>query len=456
MMKLYHAFINSSLDISPLGLEVVDEQCSVPFAPRGAKVIARLTKNPEVCFCLVDSMGTTVFAVDPDAADGDCIHPVAENLLQFIGMLISCPDAALLAGIHRWSKLYFDNLATGLRPGGKTASVLRAFQNTYHPPVIQDPWSATAELEAQFPIGKASAPWHVGFGKDFGEDCGKQTPGKVIPLNRSFNEKGVHWQIPVVYACPEGVVVDAVLQIPPEQILSYQKRWANRSQDVLSIPDQLSRGLEDPLLPYSEGLILVNEKPVRPSQTFTRCWDPLLENSPECLKVLKHFGLNRNNGYLLYRFCFPRKGKQPPIRTLQLCLNPIPTMVPGDRFTAAAGKKVAFTHPATGTKHILTVISQTQEALNPNFLTNHPCCYNRLVYTLEPAIGGDGFRVVDQDPGDPWENVSEDPLETVGNTGKAPGRVAISSLRHTPTDRTTWRMLLRCKPRPDVRIKLLP
>ena len=118
---------------------------------------------------------------------------------------------------------------------------------------------------------------------------------------------------------------------------------------------------------------------------------------------------------------------------------------------------MSFTHPATGQVHTLRVIAQTREALDPNFLSNHPCCYTRLSFSLDPQLDAELFSIVDCDPGDPFESGPEAPASAL-LAGKIPaaGHYALSSMRYVPADTITWRMIFRQKLRSDVTVRLLP
>ena len=143
---------------------------------------------------------------------------------------------------------------------------------------------------------------------------------------------------------------------------------------------------------------------------------------------------------------------------MQLTLNAEPISIPGQRFIAPkSGESVTITHPLTGFKHTLTVTSQTREALDPNFLSNHPCCYTRLGFTLEPAIGKEWFTVMDCDPGDPVDG-SISAQRTTSFPVKTPmvGHWGVSSLRYTPADQITWRTVFRQKTRNDMSVSILP
>jgi hypothetical protein len=143
---------------------------------------------------------------------------------------------------------------------------------------------------------------------------------------------------------------------------------------------------------------------------------------------------------------------------MQLTLEAVPVMVPEEGFTVQEnGGRFRFIHPSTGLEHIFTVTDLSQEALNPNFLTNHPCFYTRMTYSLEPSISPENFRIVDQKPSDFWEGYQDDPASVIYADRKPdPGRYALSSLHYEPQDQVCWQMIFRRKIYKDLNLQLLP
>ena len=471
-MKLYDQFRNSSLDTTPLGLTVGAEHSDSVYTPSGAKLLAWLNDDSHIHFCQINSLGDMVFVVNPKATPGDAIHPVAQNLGEFIGLLIACKDAALIAHAYSFSYLRFQELIAGVSLSMKAKSVLRALENTYHPTLPPNPYEAIYNLQQSFdyhsiplhpnyfewcPIPPGTPKWEVGFGVGFSDYCKKGTAGKELAIKRQFLWQADNWTVPGIYLCENGIVVDYYLEVEADRIKAFMEKWAGRNEVFMPVEDQMYQQLENPLDLACSGTLRVNERDFRCKQAFTTVWNPWTENNWKTRRTLEHYGLDRNKGYLLRRECYLRKGKLPAIRTMQLTLSSAPVSVPGQRFIAPApGEHFTFLHPDTGKKHSFTVISQTREALNPNFLSNHPCCYTKLVYKLDPPIEKPWFQVADCDPGDPWDGTPSDIEALLGSDGKPSGNVALSSVRYTPANQIRWRMIFRQTLQPDVTVSLLP
>lgn len=472
-MTLYEKFRNSSLDITPVGLICDSDSSDSVYTPTGSKVIARSTERSEVHFCQVTGLGEKVFVVDPSAPPGDCVHPVAQSISDFVALLCACRSADIIAGAYRWSQYSFDQRVNAIKPGMKTRSVLRALENIYQVTPIAKAYEYIAEIQQTFdysslplhadyfewcPIRPGAPKWYVSAETDFGEFCEKNAAAKEHPVNRSFRWNSENWCVPAIYLGDESIIVDSYLEVSAEALMDYAQKWADRSPDSLTIAQQLERDLENPLQLAAHGVLTVNSKTVQCRKSFQLCWNPWTDNPWPARRTLEHYGLDRNKGYLLRRDCFPRKGQNNAIRTIEFTLSADPVSVPGESFTApATGKSLTFRHPETNIKHTLTVVSQVREALDPNFLSNHPCCYTRLHYTLTPPIHRNLFQVVDSDLGDPWDG-SEQELRRSIPKGKTPtpGHFAISSLRHTPANQIRWQMLFQQKTREDIHVRLLP
>lgn len=469
---LYQKFRRSSLDISPLGLITGPDESDSVYTPARYRIVA-WAKDMSFHFCQVEGFGSIVFAVDPCAPPGDCVHPVATDLTDFIGLIVTCADAGLIARAYQLSDYLFNKQLASVRRTVRVNAVIRALSNNFRPSVIEDPYRYIADIQTSFaydslplrsdyfewcPIRPGMLRWDVGFGTAFADHCEKEKAGQELRLDRKVLWGNEIWTVPSVYLCENGIVVDSYLEVSGESMAKFQDKWSQRSIEQMSIEEQMRRKLEDPLGIDVRSSLLVNDK-FAPLKKITQLrWDPTLENDWHTRRTLEHYGLDQNKGYLLRREHFLRRGKNPPIREMVLTLQAAPVSVPGQRFIAPrSGESMTFAHPTTGQVHTLKVIAQTREALDPNFLSNHPCCYTRLSYTLEPQIDAELFSIVDCDPGDPFQSGPEAPMPALlSNKIPAGGHFALSSMRYTPAETITWRMIFRQQLRSDVSLRLLP
>jgi len=471
-MTLYQKFRTSSLDISLLGIFTGPAESSSVYTPTGSRIVAWM-KEDGAHFCQIEGFGGMVFAVDPNATPGDCIHPVAANMSDFLALLCVCRDASLVLNAYRWSSSRFAQKIAAVAHDFKRNAVLRALANTYKVPEIADPYSYIANLQDDFdytslplhpdyyewcPIRPGTLKWDVGFGTGFADYCEKKRAGQEITVNHSFLWSNEKWCVPAVYLCDNGIVVDTYLEVDSDKIDAFMDKWGSKPAEFLSIEDQMLRELDDPLDMEVLGALEVNERPIPRRQTISLAWNPRTDNTWQARRTLEHYKLDREKGYLLRREFFLRRGNNPPIRTMQLSLTAEPMSIPGQRFIAPKpGESISVTHPLTGMEHRITITSQTREALDPNFLSNHPCCYTRLGFNVEPQIGKEWLTVMDCDPGDPVDGgISEQRNMSFPVKTPVAGHWAVSSLRYTPADQITWRTVFRQKTRDDVTVSILP
>ncbi len=471
-MKLYQKFRNSSLDISPLGLWTGPDSSDSVYTPAGARILAWVGKT-DVHFCQVEGLGGTVFVVNPAATPGDCVHPVAKSLEDFIALVCACRHACFIQDAYQSSRSLFEKQISSFRPDYRGECVLSALKNTYRPNPIQDPYGYITQVENSFdydtlplhadyyewcPIRPGGLRWDVGYGTGFSDHCERSKAGQELAVGRSFLWSGEKWTVPAIYLCENGIVVDSYLEVDNPQMAQFHEAWDCRDSELMSIEDQMYRALDDPLTVDAVGELYVNGRLAPLKKRFFLRWDPHQENLWKARRTVDHYGLDRDKGYLLRRECFLRRGKNPPICAMELKLQATPVDVPGQRFIAPrAGESLTFTNPSDGREHRLTVIAQIREALDPNFLSNRPCCYTRLAYSLDPPIDKERFSIVDCDPGDPFEQPSDEPSQSM-LVGKIPsaGHIAVSSLRHIPADAISWRMVFRQKLRQDISVSVLP
>lgn len=465
-MYLYQKFRNSSLDTSTLGLYCGSDISDSVYTPTGYRILG-WTGNAGVHFCQITGFGDAVFAVDPSAPPGDCVHPVAKTLTDFIRLIHDCRSAEIVYRTYQWSRSRFEAAVNAIRPDYKMSSVLRALDNIYHPGPIVDAYSYITQLQQDFdynslplhpdyfewcPVRPGAPRWDVGMNSAFGDYCDKNDAGTELNVNREFSWQGETWCVPAVYLCENGIVVDSYLMVSPGKLSQYQEKWGTTT--ALSVEDEMHRQLEDPLKMDAVGKLIVNgkEAPRRPLHSII--WNPATENSWQARRTLEHYGLSREYGYLLRREIFLRKSNNPPIRNMDLLLCAEPVSIPGQRFVAPKnGEFMDFTHPVTGENHTMTILSQTRESLNHNYMSNDPCCYTRLNFTVDPPINRELLSVVDCDEAEGAVNLNA--LRSSGKLSGA-GHNGVSSLRYTPAEQITWRMIFKLKTRPDMSIPLLP
>ncbi len=321
-----------------------------------------------------------------------------------------------------------------------------------------------------------SAPWKVTYDSS--------RAGKELSLNHTFRWCGRNWQIPAIYLCGKGLVVDFAAEVDPEQIAHFRKKW-NRTER-LSREAQQQMDFEDPFIWDYEAQISVNGKPLSLEDGRGICYEPedLLadgcENDPECAPFLAHYGLDPKKGWILNRFRFPWVTKRAPtLKTLTATLTrrrrwhpACPVDVP------AVGDSTEVTSPITGKTHILKVTDLQQLTMDPTVFQDaaaeFPTCYTQLTYTLSPDLPGIDVSLSDRDPGDRPRSLSGDEgccagiVQESGDSaviGGADGSIALrsagnphsacSALRFAPAESISWNIAFSEDPRQSIWLNLL-
>ena len=147
------------------------------------------------------------------------------------------------------------------------------------------------------------------------------------------------------------------------------------------------------------------------------------------------------------------------IRTLEL---PRVLQLLSEQAVSVEGKEKSLRlRPETETEDVLRLLDQTDAARQMIGLHGAPSFsgVKPVAEALSRADRGGSLNtrelltIADCDPGD--GSASFNALQSAGKLSGA-GHNAISSLRYTPAEQITWRMIFRQKTRPDINIPILP
>lgn len=106
-MTTYQKFLKKYMDLSLLGIEREMENCAYFCTPKGADIIG-WTGVDGIHYCFIRGFGEMVFAVSPMNQPGDYVHPVAENFVDFLRLLLACGGEAALEQAWSWEQPQFD------------------------------------------------------------------------------------------------------------------------------------------------------------------------------------------------------------------------------------------------------------------------------------------------------------------------------------------------------------
>lgn len=143
----FHAL---NIETQLIGLEKpspyhVDQFCT----PRGSVAIGW---ENSICYCLIDGFGETVFAVNPESCADSFVYPLAEDLEQFLRLVLACGSTTVVEQIVWWTREQFDAFLVSddnaMVPGQQEALDSLALAFGLEP--AQDPYSYVKGVQAGF------------------------------------------------------------------------------------------------------------------------------------------------------------------------------------------------------------------------------------------------------------------------------------------------------------------
>lgn len=491
------------LDLSALGLTPGPARSDYLCTPKDARVLG-WTGVDGIHFCTIRDFGETVFAVSPANLPGDCVHPVARTLEDFLGLLCAC-GADAVEQAHGWDRADFDAFLSEYSPSKEARAAAEGLKEKRAE--IPDPYGYLHDLQASFDYGNIpwkkaylaeltaaeaeknaeEQPWVVTYrGSLWGHSRGER-PGREISVNRTFTWDGDTWLVPAVYLCGKGLVVDLCLRAEEADFLAFTQRWGLWEDPEGQTFTQEQREQIEAEHPLNRGVRVqaeVNGRLLRQKHGCSVVWISCLrngmENCVEARQVLAHYGLDPRACWHIQRLSFPWATRRTPVlRRLVLHLSAEEITIPGPHLQdPAPGTGVVFECPDTKESHTLTVQERENQALSaemfPDDGMERPRCYQALSYTVTPDLEEPYFFLQDCCQGDPvrskggygptaYNGVAvaviggmDGSTAVLGGGQRQKCHMACSSLYFTPPETVEWRLGFRQKPRVDCSVALLP
>ena len=145
------------LDLSALGLTPGPARSDYLCTPKDARVLG-WTGVDGIHFCTIRDFGETVFAVSPANLPGDCVHPVARTLEDFLGLLCAC-GADAVEQAHGWDRADFDAFLSEYSPSKEARAAAEGLKEKRAE--IPDPYGYLHDLQASFDYG--NIPWKKAY-----------------------------------------------------------------------------------------------------------------------------------------------------------------------------------------------------------------------------------------------------------------------------------------------------
>lgn len=507
MKNTYQSFLKQGIDLAPVGVCMEAGQPAYFCTPKGATIFGWAGVDG-IHYCFVRGFGEMVFAVSPMNPAPEYVHPLAKTFTDFLRLLLACGDAAALEQAWMWDKAQFEAFVHENPPSAAQKQTLAALTARMHLAAMEQPWEYLKALQASFDCSKikytedfydpdmnpaaaqAAPPWEVFYDGGFWGRRGKGRPGTPVAVQAQFAWAGRQWQVPAVYLCGKGLVVDVCMQAGAASIRAFMEKWSlDPEQQSFTREQRLAMERENPLEMDFCPEVELNGRPLRAAHGYAECWNPCLPGGAEAgpaRRLLAHYGLDAGCGWVIYRHMFPWPGRRrPAVRSLALTLTARLTAVPGPRFWAEQpGAAVTFRHPADGSEHTLTVQQVEQQTLPAAAFGpegwDYPTHCRVLSYTVCPDITDGSLSVEDCAEGDRprpkpapaaagYAPAACASVCAAGVIGGADGptvllcgadggglHAACSALRFAPPRQVEWRVMFHVRLYPAARVGLLP
>jgi hypothetical protein len=317
---------------------------------------------------------------------------------------------------------------------------------------------------------------------------GQQRAGKEISTNMHFNLNDKVWYIPSVYSCSMALVIDFCVQIPIESVRDFISKWnisAEHDGSSFTNEQQMLMEAENPMAINITPEIILNGKTIPFSHGCGLSWNPCFPelNNIEAEGVLKHYGLDAANGWVIWRSAFPwQTTRKPKISSLSVIIKHDPIEICGSHFSVSTlGECIDFTHSITNSSHTLTVQEYEQQEIPTNRFGDYnydfPTHCTAMSYTLYPDLADESFSIRDCSIGDRPRKKQTNPMEpqstdncfaigiiggagrptaiTFGGSNQGKLRVVCSALHFDPVNTVEWQIIFHEKPCADMTVKII-
>ena len=500
-MALYDKYLRLKIDRSLIGLENKGDFYPYFCTPKGADIIgwAGVDGNH---YCFVRGFGEIVFAVNPSNLPGDQVHPLAQNFEEFLRLLLTCGDLAAIEQAHMWEKDQFDTFLAENQPTSDQKKILHLLEEKLELKPMERPFEYIKALQKSFDYTKIKyrpeyyeavgveeedTEWKVYFESGFWKHHGRDRAADEIAIGKQFTWYKGQWNIPAVYVCKAGLVVDYLLEAEPDRVKKFVERWeaAEADSDRLSQEHQNMIESENPLHVDFRSDMILNGIKLQCKSGYSMVWIPDscrpkgTRNETEWQKICQHYQLDTKKGWAIHRISYAWDFKRKPaIRSLCVHLEQRPVSVVGYKFrTPRKEKRIVFTHPATGTDYVITIQNTEKRQLDAEKLHSeeyeYPTHYTMMTYSFSSKLPNNEFMICDCQQSDaPKKKVTGDAsgVCSIGIIGGAAGPTAVfvaekhselqvhsacSALYFEPVDEIEWQIVYMIKMYEDTEITLI-
>lgn len=385
-MNEYACWRQYGPDLTPLGLHrgSIDPDNRYFCTPIGA-VVFGWSGLDGIHFCKIRRFREMIFAVSPMNGPGEYVHPIARDFHDFLRLLITLGDTAMLEQAWMWDRSRFMSERKAIAAGEDPARMetIRKLTKKFSLTPIEDPYNYIHTLQEKFdytaiPFQSVFAeacmpqppletlPWQVVCAPGFFPRTTRQQRSTEYPVRLPFTiplpgSEPVEAQVLSYYICHKGMVIDLFIS------------WEISDRSVIPTLTANNR-----ILHASFSSVCTNLPDPEGSDT---------ETNSEAKAVFSHYGLCDRRGQI-HRLCFLWKSggwhQEPALKSCILTLEISPHFSQVAEFTVRQpGDSVAFTD-SDGNAHILTVTSWNREdTALPSFT---PLYLYAMGYTIDPPL----------------------------------------------------------------------
>ncbi len=505
MSSFYQKFLRKHITLAPLGVEQSSDNTIYFCTPKGASIIGWAGVDG-IHYCFIRGFGEMVFAVNPSNANPDYVHPLANSFEDFLRLLLASGSADAIEQAWMWNKEQFDTYIKENTPIKSGQAVLAEIADKLFLAPMESPWQYIKGLQNSFDysqinytedfndpdmngnVERTLPKWEVYFDGNFWGHSGRQRPGKEISVQTHFNLNDKEWYIPSIYSCSSGLVIDFCVKIPAQRISKFIDKWKLSPENDagnFSEEQQAEIAAENPMAVNISPEIILNGKTISSSHGCGLSWNPCFpeQNGIESDGACKHYGLDQDSGWVIWRSAFPWQTKRKPkISSLSVTIKHDRTNIDGSHFgIAAPGECIDFTNPTTQTSHTLTVQEYEQQEIPTDRFGDEdyifPSHCTAMSYTISPDLEDGSFSVRDCSSGDRPRKKQHNPMEPqavddccaigiiggaytptaipFGNSGQGKLRAVCSALHFEPVNTVEWKIIFHEKPCADMTVKII-
>ena len=486
-MSNYYKYLRGKVDLSSIGFTQTEINIPCFCTPKNAHIIGWAGADG-IHYCAIRGFGEMIFVVDPTDFGGKYVYPIAHNLKSFISILAYYGDVFF---VNRLSSLKEDETKNLIYRNDNIISELKKYVRLTE---FEDPYSYVRNLQDNFDYSKIQfseefydldmnfdAPkiekeWKVVFDGDFYHNKGRGA--KEIKINKFFNWKDEFWNIPSVYVCSKGIIIDYCVSVDTKKIEEFVKE-INESEEIK----------ENPLDIDFRFKLNVNGKELNSYSGSSISYIPEdlltndVRNSLEAEYVVSHYNLDKSQAWSIHRYSAPWVTKNKPnIKSLRLELMREAVLLSAGKFeTPYFENTFEIEHPLNKDKYRINIIDIKNEEFPRNAFTDNelefPKNYKMLKYEIYPDISDKDFYIRDTKQNEQPKRVNENRFSpdssyasAIAIIGGADGPTAVfvtskpktnelhtamSALTFEPQEKATWECVFREKLYEDIEISLI-